>query len=166
MAIDAGNFSDSYLGKLRNKIGHDLVHVPGSGILIENFDGKILLQKRSDLGIWDMPGGSPENGENVVEQAVRETYEETGLRAINPVPFGFASHPETQIIHYPNGDVCHFHDLLFFATEYEGKLIVSNAETLAVDWFKPRGLPEVTSACKLSIAAFLEFKKTGIFQII
>ena len=96
------------------KIGHDLVHVPGSGSLIENFDGKILLQKRSDLGIWDMPGGSPETGEDVVEQAVRETYEETGLRAINPVPFGFASHPETQIIHYPNGDVCHFHDLLFF----------------------------------------------------
>ena len=54
----------------------------------------------------------------------------------------------------------------FFATEYEGKIIASNAETLAVDWFKPRGLPEVTSACKLSIAAFLEFKKTGIFQII
>ncbi|HIF58667.1 MAG TPA: hypothetical protein EYQ26_04130 [Rhodospirillales bacterium] len=59
MAVDVGNFSDSYLGKLRKKIGHDLLHVPGSGILIENFDGKILLQKRSDLGIWDMPGGSP-----------------------------------------------------------------------------------------------------------
>jgi 8-oxo-dGTP pyrophosphatase MutT (NUDIX family) len=160
------DFSDSYLGKLRKKIGHDLVHVPGAGIVIEKFSGQILLQKRRDFGVWDIPGGSPENGEDTVEQAVRETYEETGLRAINPVPYGFASHPKTQVICYPNGDLCHFHDLIFFATEYEGNLIESNAETLAVDWFYPQDLPKVTAACTLNILAFLKFKKTGVFQII
>jgi 8-oxo-dGTP pyrophosphatase MutT (NUDIX family) len=121
-----GDFANSYLGKLRQKIGHDLVHVPGSGVVIENHQGDILLQQRSDTGIWDTPGGAPENNENVVQHAVRGTLEETGLCALNPVPFAFASEPETDIIHYPNGDICHFHDLIFYATEYEGTLIDSN----------------------------------------
>jgi 8-oxo-dGTP pyrophosphatase MutT (NUDIX family) len=163
---DENDFANSYLGKLRQKIGHELVHVPGSGVVIENDQGDMLLHQRSDTGMWDTPGGAAENNENVVQHAVRETFEETGLRALNPIPFAFASEPETNIIHYPNGDICHFHDLIFYATEYEGTLIDSNEETLAVGWFKPTNLPEVTAACRLAIAALLKFKKTGVFQII
>jgi 8-oxo-dGTP pyrophosphatase MutT (NUDIX family) len=163
---DVNDFANSYLGKLRQKIGHDLVHVPGAGILIENSQGRIPFHQRSDTGIWDTPGGAPENNENAVQHAIREVYEETGLRVLNPIPFAFASEPKTSIISYPNGDICHFHDLLFYATEYEGTLIDNNEETLAVGWFEPTNLPEVKPISVLAIAALLEFKKTGVFQMI
>ena len=166
MSSNSNDFANSYLGRLREKIGHELVHVPGASIVIENLAGEILLQKRRDFNTWDTPGGSPETGENAVQQAIREVHEETGLTALNPVPFAFASDPATQTIHYPNGDICHFHDIHFFATEYEGELIKSNFETIAVDWFNPLALPEVMPACTKVIAAYLEYKKTKTFQII
>ena len=42
-------------------------------------DGKILLTKREDFEVWCLPGGIVEPGESVVEAAVREAREETGL---------------------------------------------------------------------------------------
>ena len=42
------SFADTYLGKLRQKVGSDLIQVPGGRIIMEQSDGKILLQKRTD----------------------------------------------------------------------------------------------------------------------
>lgn len=41
--------------------------------------GRVLLIKREDYEVWGLPGGGVENGETLVEAAVRETHEETGL---------------------------------------------------------------------------------------
>lgn len=43
-------------------------------------DGKILLIKRSDNGLWCTPGGQVDVGESLAEAALRELWEETGLR--------------------------------------------------------------------------------------
>jgi 8-oxo-dGTP diphosphatase len=52
------------------------------GIIIQ--DGKILLLRRSqgryEGGLWDIPGGTVEEGEKPEEAAVREFQEEAGLR--------------------------------------------------------------------------------------
>lgn len=51
-------------------------------ILISN--GKILLIKRGSepgKGLWSIPGGAIEAGENIYEAAQRELYEETGINA-------------------------------------------------------------------------------------
>ena len=42
-------------------------------------DGKLLLIRREDNGLWAMPGGSVDVGETLAEAAVRELREETGL---------------------------------------------------------------------------------------
>lgn len=39
----------------------------------------ILLSKREDNGLWELPGGRVEDGETFLEAAKRELYEETGL---------------------------------------------------------------------------------------
>ena len=43
-------------------------------------EDKILLIKRSDNGLWAVPGGLVEVGETLAEAAQRELWEETGIR--------------------------------------------------------------------------------------
>lgn len=66
-------------------------HVPVSlhagGVVILNGGGDILLVRElgapdqmQKAGLWHIPSGSVEEGENPQDTAVREAYEETGLR--------------------------------------------------------------------------------------
>lgn len=43
-------------------------------------DGRLLMGKRRDNGKWTMPGGGMKAGENPVNGACRELYEEAGVR--------------------------------------------------------------------------------------
>ena len=42
-------------------------------------DDKILMLKRMDNGKWTMPGGTMELDESLIDCAIREVKEETGL---------------------------------------------------------------------------------------
>jgi 8-oxo-dGTP pyrophosphatase MutT (NUDIX family) len=52
----------------------------GATAAIFDPDGRLLLTRRADNGRWCMPGGAAEVGESPSSAAVRETFEETGLR--------------------------------------------------------------------------------------
>jgi ADP-ribose pyrophosphatase YjhB (NUDIX family) len=51
----------------------------GVGAAIFDDDGLILLQKRTDSGLWALPVGFCEVGETPAEGITREVHEETGL---------------------------------------------------------------------------------------
>ena len=53
--------------------------VPSVNVVVTNDDGQILLIKRSDNDNWAIPGGAIDLGESMVQAAVRETLEETGV---------------------------------------------------------------------------------------
>lgn len=42
-------------------------------------DGQIVLVKRRDNGLWSLPGGMVDWGENIQQSIQRELHEETGL---------------------------------------------------------------------------------------
>jgi ADP-ribose pyrophosphatase YjhB (NUDIX family) len=42
-------------------------------------DGRVLLSRRGDLNVWNLPGGRLDNGERLEEAVVREVREETGV---------------------------------------------------------------------------------------
>ena len=58
--------------------------------LVVRRSGKLLLLKRHN-GIWESPGGGVEFGENPKDAAIRETKEETGLRAKDAKLIGVTS---------------------------------------------------------------------------
>jgi len=53
--------------------------VAGTAAVVDEA-GTILLMRRSDNGLWNMPGGGMEVGETPVAGVMREAYEETGVR--------------------------------------------------------------------------------------
>jgi ADP-ribose pyrophosphatase YjhB (NUDIX family) len=160
------DFNESYLGKLRQLVGSQLLMVPGARIIIENAIGEILLQKRSDFEIWGLPGGNAEPGEGLVTAIEREVLEETGLIVANVQPFGFGCNPELETIRFPNGDVCQFFVLNFCTETFSGDLKIMDDESLALDWFAIDRLPKMLPNMEASIIAFQEFCRSGQFQMI
>ena len=159
------DFKDSYLGRLREVMGNRLILMPGARCLIERADGHILMQKRTDNGLWCMSSGYAEAGEDIFQVMLREVREETGLEVLDAKPWGFASNPRYETMHYPNGDVVQAFGLDFHASEWRGELYADREETLALDWFSPDALPASLEGHVRAVARFLEFKRTGVFQL-
>lgn len=51
------------------------------GVYIHNPDGELLVCHATETtwGVWGIPKGRPDEGEDLKEAAIREVYEETGL---------------------------------------------------------------------------------------
>lgn len=160
------DFEQSHLGELRRLVGSRMLLVPGARIIIENAHGEILLQKRSDFGIWGLPGGSAEPGEDLKSVIVREVQEETGLTIQDATPFGFGSNPNLETVRFPNGDECQFFVLNFFTKSYSGELCLLDGESLALEWCAPDELPRMLPNMEASVQAYQRFGKSGEFQLI
>ena len=114
---------------------------PGVAAIIRNGQGEILLQRRSDNGLWGLPGGSVEIGESVRQAIVREVEEETGLSVEVERLIGVYSDPAVQIVRYPDGNVVHYISTCF-ACRILGGTLRTCAETLELGFFDPAALPE------------------------
>jgi len=113
---------------------------PGVAAIIRNGQGEILLQRRSDNGLWGLPGGSVEIGESVRQAILREVEEETGLRIEVERLIGVYSDPAVQIVRYPDGNVVHYVSTLY-ACRILGGSLRTCAETLELGYFDPGALP-------------------------
>ena len=78
----------------------------GVNILLE-WDGKLLLERRRDCGMWGLPGGGIDPGENPAATVQREVYEETG-QTIEILRF-LDMQSDHWIGHSPSGVVEDFH---------------------------------------------------------
>ncbi len=124
----------------------DYVGAGTNALLIE--DGKVLLQKRSDNGLWGLPGGGMDAGESMAECAVREMLEETGIESrvtrligvySDPALHSIMSYkrgPDVQIVQYVIG---------LYEVERTGGEIAVSHESTAVEWHPVNDLPEPIS---------------------
>ena len=158
-------FADTYLGKLRQVVGPRLLMVVGGRAVLEGPDGKILLHKRSDFDIWAFPGGGAEEGESAEDCVVREVFEETGLTMKNYEAIGFASNPKYETVTYPNGDVTQNYCLILYTQEWDGELNDLDAETIELGFFDPLNLPEMPENERRTVEKYLEWKRSGKFQL-
>src|SRR5574341_2195531 len=114
---------------------------PGVAAIIQNGEGQILLQRRSDNSLWGLPGGSVEIGESVRDAIVREVREETGLSVEVVRLIGVYSDPRIQIVRYPDGNVVHYVSTLFACRIVAGEL-QTGEETLDLRFFDQPDLPD------------------------
>lgn len=114
----------------------------GVGVVIRGQDSTILLEKRRDCGWWGLPGGRVEPGESLVDAAIREVLEETGLVVKVTHLIGVYSDPNGRIVTYPdNGDVVQLIDVVVCARVLSGQVTCSH-ESEEVRFFSPSQLPE------------------------
>ncbi|WP_432949791.1 NUDIX domain-containing protein [Kribbella sp. CA-253562] len=130
----------SYTWRLRQRVGAELLLMPGAQVVVVGEAGRVLFQRRRDSGLWEFPAGAAEPGLSFRGTAVRELFEEAGLRVReeDSVPFASLSEPEVHEITYPNGDRMHCFALCFEARRWAGELRpepdeVSGAGFWAVD---------------------------------
>jgi len=114
---------------------------PSVAAVITNADGDILLQLRSDNGLWGLPGGSVEIGESVARAILREVREETGLAVEIERLVGVYSDPTSQVFRYADGNVVHYINTLF-ACRIVGGNLQTCEETLDLRFFEPAHLPD------------------------
>jgi ADP-ribose pyrophosphatase YjhB (NUDIX family) len=109
--------------------------------IITNDDGHVLLQRRSDNGLWGLPGGGVEIGESVSIAIVREVQEETGLTVEIARLVGVYSDPRFQVVRYADGNVVHYINTLFVC-RIVGGVLQTCEESLDLQFFDPAHLPE------------------------
>lgn len=103
-----------YIPYMRKMIGHKRMLTVGLCCLILNEKNQLLLEKRTDNGLYCIPGGSLDFDETVIEGVKREVREETGILLKEVSLFMIQSGNKMQLT-YPNGDVTDYMDLCFIA---------------------------------------------------
>ncbi|MBI3943914.1 MAG: NUDIX hydrolase N-terminal domain-containing protein [Chloroflexi bacterium] len=101
-------------------------------------DGKLLLIRRHDNGLWALPGGLVDIGETLAEAALRELWEEVYLRGTISTLLGifdsrfWRSRSKTQMNHF------------IFQVEIGDSLPAPSPEAPEVDFFAESELPELS----------------------
>ena len=133
-----------YIMDLRKIVGHRPLIQVGASVIVEDAQGRALLQLRSDNHCWAYSGGSVELDENVEETAKRELFEETGLVAHNLELLGIFSGKEFHYT-YPNGDEVSCIDIVYVCKEYSGTLKGQAGEVDDLRFFAIDEFPEKIS---------------------
>ena len=121
-------------------MGKDYIITPrvGANAVIFDGDGRILLTKREDNGLWCLPGGHMDLGEMIQETVIRETEEETGLKVAVERVVGIYSMPYPGYVYEdPRKQIV---VVTFVCRPVGGSLRISD-ETTDVGYFYPDQWP-------------------------
>jgi 8-oxo-dGTP diphosphatase len=108
--------------------------VTGTSVIARLPDGRIVMTKRRDNGLWGLPGGMVDWGEELTTVAVRELFEETGLRVtqIRRLVGVYSSFDRDPRIH----SIC-----VVVEVDADGEMRVDPVETIDVQAFHPNEIP-------------------------
>lgn len=121
----------------------------GAGVVIFR-EGKILLIKRHDDGLWAIPGGLVEVGETAAEAAQRELWEEVGIQAKIVRLLGvfdsriWKSKTSMQLFHF------------VFLAETSAATFHTSNEALDVGFFREDQLPPLSAGHHLRVPHFFK----------
>jgi ADP-ribose pyrophosphatase YjhB (NUDIX family) len=154
----------SYHGKLRAALPQETLFLIGGRGVIRDEQGRLLLIKRADNGIWAFPAGGMEIGESLVDCAIRETYEETGLKAGQATPFALYTGPEYTYTNMWNHTYQHV-ILACLLTDVSGELNPDPEEATDAAFFHPDDFPNRSMTMQRTLADLAEFERTGRMKV-
>lgn len=146
------NLSANYGGYpvlFRMALDERICHIPfiqtGAAIIIRNENNQILLQERTDRNKWGLPGSCQDLGEDLKDTAIREAYEETGIK-LNPNELELIDtlSGETRKNSYPNGDIVYNNTSLYLAnvSMEDASKLKGDSETKRLKFFNPEEVPK------------------------
>ncbi|WP_026343623.1 NUDIX hydrolase [Nocardia sp. BMG111209] len=104
-----------------------------------DYNGRLLMIRRTDNDLYSMPGGGMEIGETVSEAVTREVHEETGISVQPTAILGIFANPK-HVIAYDDGEVRQEFSICFTAHPIAGQPRTSS-ESKEVLWVEPADLP-------------------------
>ncbi len=157
-----GDSSHNYVLALRQLVGAAPLLVMGAGALLFDDQRRVLLGLRGDNGLWGIPAGQMELGETPAGTAIRETYEELGLRIQVTKLLGVYTGPDA--LHtYPDGNQVQVVGARFLAEIIGGELNPDGYETLGVGWFDLNSLPPMVPRHRSALEDALKYPAGGRF---
>jgi ADP-ribose pyrophosphatase YjhB (NUDIX family) len=123
-----------YVRLLRELIGKQLLLMPSVSVLVQDDEGRLLLVRHADSGLWGLVGGAVEIDERPDEAAIRETQEETGL-LVELTRLVTALGGSGFRVTYPNGDETAYVTIVYEARPVGGVERADGDEVLELGWF-------------------------------
>ena len=145
LSANYGGYPVLFRMALDDRINHIPFIQTGAAIIIRNEEGKILLQERTDRNKWGLPGGCQDLGEDLRNTAVREAYEETGIK-LDPKEIVLIDtlSGEKRKNSYPNGDIVYNNTSLYLADVFmsDTKNLKGDTETKRLKFFALNEVPD------------------------
>jgi ADP-ribose pyrophosphatase YjhB (NUDIX family) len=134
----------------------------GADTFVVNDKQQACLIRRSDNGLWALPGGAQDLGETPRQCAVREFFEETGFRIEIIALIGvFSSLLYEQTTNVNRGrEVVH---LLFVGRIKSGEPTPSE-ETPEIKWFSEAELPKFSDGHEIRVRHGFTWLKNPVMQ--
>ncbi len=145
LSANYGGYPVLFRMALDERISHIPFIQTGAAIIIRNENGDILLQERTDRDKWGLPGGCQDLGEDLRNTAVREAYEETGIKLDpNEIELIDTLSGESRKNSYPNGDIVYNNTSLYLAdvSLKDTSSLKGDSETKRVRFFNLDEIPE------------------------
>jgi ADP-ribose pyrophosphatase YjhB (NUDIX family) len=132
--------------------------VPSTTAVVTDEHDRIVLIKRRDNDLWALPGGGMELGESIVDTAVREVKEETGLDVEVTGLIGVYTNP-SHVMAYTDGEVRQQFSLCF-TTRLLGGDLLADSESTDIAWTPSQDIPSLNMhpSMRLRIQHYLEHR--------
>jgi ADP-ribose pyrophosphatase YjhB (NUDIX family) len=101
-------------------------------VFVTDDANQVLLIRRTDNGLWALPGGAQEFGEYIAETAARETREEAGVDIEVAGLVGIYSNPH-HVVEFSDGEVRQQFSICFRG-RYVGGIPRGSSESSEVRW--------------------------------
>jgi 8-oxo-dGTP pyrophosphatase MutT (NUDIX family) len=139
-----------YLRDVRAKVGTSLLVVPSVTGLVLDDDGRVLLVRVTNGGVWVAPGGAVDPDEAPQDAVVREVWEESGVHVEPTRLCGVFGGPEFRVT-YANGDESAYVMAVYECRPIGGTPHPDGEETTDARWFAPAELASIPVAPWVSI---------------
>jgi 8-oxo-dGTP pyrophosphatase MutT (NUDIX family) len=151
-----------FVANLRKKIGKDLLHLAGVNAVVINDRDEVLLVESKEINQWMPIGGMIEPGEEPADAAIREVYEETGVRVIPQRLAGVYDGPHVE---YSNGDLVQYITIVFLCKAVAGEPHPHDEENRDARYFAIDKLPDLRSDYRRNIAVALANRAEAFFLV-